>query len=130
MNIYAKVGESFQQIGGTCPEDCIEMKTQRPDGFYIAGADGQWIEDKTAEFKAGRSEAVANIVVNVDGYLFDGDETSQDRMSRTITAMDDAETIEWILADDATAQVSKATLKKALRAAGEEMARLWIPPKQ
>lgn len=41
--VYAKVGESFQQIGGTCPLDFIQMNGLRPDGDYIASGTGEWI---------------------------------------------------------------------------------------
>ncbi len=40
--IYAKVGESLQQIGGNCPDGFISMKTERPEADYIAAADGTW----------------------------------------------------------------------------------------
>lgn len=128
MKTYAKLGESFQQIGGECPAGFIEMKTQRPDGFYKATKSGDWVKDGNAEFKASRPEAVARIKVTIDGLIFDGDETSQTRMSRVITASsNDAESIRWVLADNSVAAVTAGQLKRALKAAGQEQARLWIP---
>lgn len=131
MSIYAKIGESFQQIGGDCPDGFIEMKTKRPDGFYIATESGDWMEDLQAEhdqFRRQRAKAVANIKVEVDGLLFDGDEISQSRMARAVTiSTSDTNTILWVLADNTPAQVTAAQLRKALRLAGEEQARLWIP---
>lgn len=41
--VYAKVGESFQQIGGTCPFEFIKMNGLRPDGDYIASETGRWV---------------------------------------------------------------------------------------
>ena len=81
-----------------------------------------------AKAKAERAEAVAKIVVEVDGMKFDGDEVSQGRMARSAVAMNDEETITWVLHDNTIAQVTKAQLLQALRLAGEEQTRLWTMP--
>ena len=65
--------------------------------------------------------------------MFDGDETSQERMSRTITAAlatgeDMSATTTWVLADNTVAQVSITQLAQALRAAGEQQTKLWTVP--
>lgn len=78
------------------------------------------------EWKTSRTLAVATIKVMVDEMEFDGDETSQTRMTRAITAMDDTETTPWVLADNTPVLVSKATLVKALKLAGEAQTALWI----
>lgn len=41
--VYAKVGDSFQQVGGECPAGFIQMNGLRPDGDYIAAESGEWI---------------------------------------------------------------------------------------
>lgn len=79
-----------------------------------------------AEWKAERAAAVAAITVEVDGMLFQGDETSQTRMARSVSVMEDGETIRWVLVDNTSAQVTKAQLIEALRLAGTEQARLWV----
>ncbi len=44
-SIYAKVGDSFCQIGGTMPEGFIVMQDYRPEeGEWIASEDGTWIQ--------------------------------------------------------------------------------------
>lgn len=43
MNIYAEPGQSFQQIGGDCPEGWIEMSEERPGEEHVAGLDGAWV---------------------------------------------------------------------------------------
>lgn len=94
-------------------------------------------EEKAAheleQAKAERADAVANIRVWVDGMEFDGDETSQERLSRTITAatatgakMTDYTT--WVLADNTVAQVTIEQLATALRKAGEKQTELWTKP--
>lgn len=41
--VYAKVGDSFQQVGGECPAGFIQMNGMRPDGDYIASETGEWV---------------------------------------------------------------------------------------
>ena len=78
--------------------------------------------------KAERAEYVSKIVVEVDGMLFDGDETSQDRMARSIIALDLGEKVQWVLADNTIAQVTRAQLREALRKAGEAQTAIWADP--
>lgn len=84
--------------------------------------------------KAERAKAVSEIVVEVDGMRFDGDEESQTRLSRTISAavalgVDlDTYTQTWVLADNAIAQPTIKQLALALKLAGEEQTRLWTVP--
>ena len=40
--IYAKVGQTAQQIGGSCPEDWIEMLSERPSPSHVATVSGEW----------------------------------------------------------------------------------------
>ena len=80
--------------------------------------------------KAARQQAVDSITVEVDGMVFDGDETSQGRMSRAIIVMQAASipTISWVLHDSTVATVTVTQLTQALAAAGAEQARLWVQP--
>lgn len=89
--------------------------------------------EELAQAKAERAAAVSKITVTVDGMVFDGDETSQERMSRTITAAvatgeDMSATTTWVLADNTVAKVSIKQLAQALRAAGEQQTQLWTVP--
>jgi len=79
--------------------------------------------------KAQRAIAVANIVVTTStGRQFDGDETSQTRMSRAIIGMQaaGAPTISWVLHDNTTASVTVAELTEAMVLAGQSQSRLWV----
>lgn len=78
--------------------------------------------------KAERAEFVSKIIVTVDEFQFDGDETSQDRMARSIVALNDGETVQWVLADNSVAQVTKEQLRQALRLAGEAQTAIWANP--
>lgn len=84
--------------------------------------------EKIIAAKAERAEYVSRIVVEVDGMKFDGDETSQDRMARSIVALNDSETVQWVLADNTIAQVTKEQLRQALRLAGEAQTSIWANP--
>lgn len=77
-------------------------------------------------FKRTRAEAVASIVVEVDGLLFDGDEVAQTRMARAAVVMQDDETTTWVQANNIPVEVTKAQLIEAVRLAGAEQTRLWV----
>ena len=83
--------------------------------------------------KNKRADAVSKITVEIDGMIFDGDEVSQERMSRTVVAAaatgetGDATTT-WVLHDNTIAQPTISQLARALRAAGEEQTKLWTIP--
>ena len=83
------------------------------------------IKDRQAR-RAERSAAVKSIKVTVDGMEFDGDEVSQERMSRAFTAADnDGEQTYWTLADNTVAIVTANQLKQALRLSAQAQAQLW-----
>lgn len=89
-----------------------------------------------AEAKQERAEEVSKITVEVDGLIFDGDEDSQTRMARTITAsqalgLPEDSTISWAMADtnaNKVEQVTIAQLSKALYLAGCKQSELWCKP--
>lgn len=91
-------------------------------------------EAELAKAKAERAEAVSKITVEVDGKIFDGDETAQTRMGRTIAAavaLGVDLTVEkrtWVLADNSVAEVTIAQLAEALRLAGDAQTALWTVP--
>ena len=109
-----------------------------PEGALLeapAKTNEELAAEELAQAKAERATAVSRITVTIDGMTFDGDETSQERMSRTITAAvatgeDMSATTTWVLADNTVAQVSIKQLARALRAAGEAQTSLWTVPYQ
>lgn len=82
------------------------------------------------EAKQVRQAAVDAITVEVNGKVFDGDETSQTRMSRTILGMQATgqATITWVLADNTVTQATVQELTEALCLAGARQAELWVWP--
>lgn len=107
-----------------------------PEGALLeapAKTDEEVAAEELAAAKAERADAVSRITVTVDGMVFDGDEVSQERMARTITAAvatgeDMSATTTWVLADNTVEQVSIKQLAQALRAAGEQQTKLWTVP--
>lgn len=78
-------------------------------------------------FKAQRAEAVQNITVTTTaGNTFDGDEVSQGRMARAILALQDGQTVSWVLHDNTVIDATGLELREALALAGAEQARLWV----
>ena len=110
---------------GPLPKDALLEAPAKTDEEVAA--------EELAAAKAERADAVSKITVTVDDMTFDGDETSQERMARTITAAvatgeDMTATTTWVLADNTVAQVSIQQLAQALRAAGEAQTELWTMP--
>ena len=91
-------------------------------------------KETLAQAKAERAESVAKIKVTVDGMVFDGDETAQTRMGRTIAAAQalgvdiNTYTQTWALADNTIATPTIKQLAQALKLAGEEQTKLWTVP--
>jgi hypothetical protein len=88
-------------------------------------------EEELARAKAERARAVAALTVTVDGMVFDGDETAQERMARAVTLADSwDERTEWVLHDNTVATVTADQLRRACKAAGKAQTALWVKPYQ
>lgn len=81
-------------------------------------------------FKLEREAAVSRITVTTaSGNTFDGDEVSQQRMSRAYTALQPKEegaTTPWVLHDNTSVLVTKEELLEALALAGQAQTDLWV----
>lgn len=88
-------------------------------------------EDILKDKKKTRQLAVDNIVVVIStGKMFDGDETSQDRMVRAIQTVEILGLTEttWVLATNDTAIITLDELKEALALSMQKMGELWVKP--
>lgn len=95
-------------------------------GNTPAPADAPSVEQIYQEWKAERQQRVDAITVEVDGFIFDGDEVSQNRMARAVTAADQlTDTTPWTLHDNSVVTVTALQLKTACRLAGEAQTAIW-----
>ena len=79
------------------------------------------------ESKKARAVAVENIEVEYNGVIYQGDETSQDRMSRAINGLpDDVTVIYWKAKDNSSQELTRLDLKEILFLAGQEQTRIWF----
>lgn len=110
-------------------EEADRIKSEQKEAERLANMTE---EEKAAheleQAKTTRAEAVSKITVEVDGMVFDGDEESQQRVARSIIALEDGETMPWVLYDNTVAQVSKEQLKQVLRLSGQKQSELWVVP--
>ena len=114
------VGEQWISFDGTIPVGATITRPEKTE---------QELEvERLVKAKSERADYVSKIIVEVDDMLFDGDETSQDRMARSIIALNDGETVQWVLADNTIAQVTKEQLREALRKAGTAQTSIWSDP--
>ena len=92
------------------------VKTERTDEIYLKQIS-----------KANRTTLVENIEVEYNGTIYQGDETSQDRMSRAINGLpDDVTTISWKAKDNSSQELTRLDLKEILFLAGQEQTRIWF----
>ena len=105
--------------------------TQRPYIIYTRKSDEQIAEVKLQRAKAERTAAVEAIkVTTTSGKEFDGDETSQGRMSRAILAGQIAgiTSCTWVLANNVPTTVTLAELSEALSLAMQAQGAIWAEP--
>ena len=92
------------------------VKTERTDEIYLKQIS-----------KANRTILVENIEVEYNGVVYQGDETSQDRLSRAINGLpDDTTTISWKAKDNSSQELTRLDLKEILFLAGQEQTRIWF----
>lgn len=150
--INTSIPEDTEELSGWYKLTYADMPEQNPafiveqgpvehvDGHYVQ----TWVQtprppeeiaaEELAHAKTERAEAVSRIIVTVDGMQFDGDETSQTRMSRAVVLAAvfgkdlDATTTKWVLADNTVAYPTIRQLAQALMLAGEEQTAVWDKP--
>ena len=89
-------------------------KNERTDSSYLS-----------YKRKLSKQNIVENIEVTYNDVVYQGDEKSQDRMSRAIVGMDDDDTIEWTTKDNSKVTLLRSDLKQILRLACIEQTKAW-----
>lgn len=125
MTIYYKTTDE-----GTVPMTEEESAQWEEYSAVMAAENAVRMEaQKRQAFKDSRQAAVDAIkVTTTAGNTFDGDETSQTRMSRAILVLSTgfAPSVPWVLADNTVIQADIAELTEALARAGQAQAALWV----
>ena len=76
--------------------------------------------------KETRAYELSKLVIEVDGFTLDADETSQERLSRSYGMLSDGESIPWKDANNTFVSIPKETIKKAIILAGTKQTELWV----
>lgn len=125
---------------------CDDSEIEHYNSFYIEVKETEFNFDSTYDYKVENNEVVKtertdtyylnqvrkqnmqmkidSIEINYNGVVYQGDEKSQDRISRAIVGMDDDNTIEWKAKDNSKVTLLKSDLKQILRLAGIEQTKL------
>lgn len=90
--------------------------------------DEELIKRALTKAKYERAAKVEALTVEVDGMVFDADETSQARMSVAASSMTDDELNVWVLYDNSVVQVTKDQLLQACRLARIAQSAIWTKP--
>ena len=90
--------------------------------------DEEIIESEFNRDKEIRTLEISALTVEVDGYVLQADEKSQNRMARAILVLKSKETIQWVTVYDELIMISKEQLKQALRNAVEAQTEIWGKP--
>lgn len=92
------------------------VKSERADNLYLNQVK-----------KQNRQILVDNIEVTYNDIVYQGDEKSQDRISRAINGLpDNTTTMQWKAKDNSTQELNKLDLKEILFLAGQEQTRIWF----
>lgn len=114
-------------------EDLLEGEGTEP----VLGPVDESEEAELERLRAERAIAVENILVEKDGMAFEGDETSQNRMSRALVAVMAKTFIEkfginpttkWVLDDNSVQEVTMEQLADVLLQSGLKQTELWVVP--
>ncbi|WP_345993772.1 DUF4376 domain-containing protein [Sulfurimonas sp. HSL-1716] len=115
----------------------VSQLTEKSPGVYVKNYKSDMTVDTTAEdasdllfatdaWKIDRQTAVDSIEVTYNGVVYQGDETSQDRMSRAINALPDTTTtVPWVAKDNSVKNLTKTDLQAILLDAGTQQSQIW-----
>lgn len=102
-------------------------KTYKVENKRVVSYDRDDEEYLAMAKKSNRQMLVGLIEVGYNGVIYQGDETSQDRMSRAINGLpDDSATILWKAKDNSSHELTRLDLKEILFLAGQEQTRIWF----
>lgn len=103
------------------------------DDEYVIISEDVKTEEEIIEREFNRDKEIrtiemSSLTVEVDGYVLQADEESQNRMVRAILVLQKKETIQWVTANNEFVMISKEQLEQALRKAVEAQTEIWGKP--
>ena len=103
------------------------LKTNTAQLAYTkAERDAYLLKQSITAWKQDRQQKVDAIEVTYNDIVYQGDETSQTRMTKAITALpDDDTTIDWTAKDNSTQSLTRVDLKAILLDAGTQQSKIW-----
>lgn len=102
-----------------------------PYTIYTLKPEPQLQEARLQQAKLKRQQEVLALTVTTSsGKVFDGDEESQSRMSRTlqVAQLTGIQSCVWVLADNTPTSVTATELSEALALSVQAMGELWAKP--
>ena len=111
----------------------FDVEESEKGGWWRKGkaptfTDEEIIENEYVVDKQIRDNEMTSLTVEIDGYVLQADEASQNRMVRAILVLQKKETIQWVTADNELVMISKEQLEQALRKAVEAQTEIWGKP--
>lgn len=111
----------------------VDVEESEKGGWWLKGkaptfTDEEIIENEYVADKLIRDNEMTSLTVEVDGYVLQADEASQNRMVRAILVLEKKETIQWVTADNELVMISREQLEQALRKAVEAQTEIWGKP--
>lgn len=111
----------------------VDVEESEKGGWWLKGkaptfTDEEIIENEYVADKQIRDNEMSSLTVEVDGYVLQADEASQNRMVRATLVLQKKETIQWVTADNELVMISKEQLEQALRKAVEAQTEIWGKP--
>ena len=104
----------------------LDIEEPMIDGEFRDLTDDELLPIETVKWKANRELLVSQIEVEYEGHIYQGDETSQDRMSRALAVLPDDISTTWRTSDNQNVSISKDDLKEILFLSGQEQTRIWF----
>lgn len=134
LNKYEGELTAYQDLEGEALEQAVEPTAPtepaplRFEPVTMEQVKARLSHELEVQNKAKRQSEVNNIVIEVDGLLFDGDETSQTRMDRAARTMEKQgqKTQPWKMSNNEFHDVTADQLTRAILAAGQKQTELWV----
>ncbi len=113
------LNSSFSMENMEVPEEILENIGEVDLSFLV--------KDRLLQMNRLRNNETKKIIVEIlDNIILNGDEKSQERISRAISVLDPEETTFWIDANGEAQELTRESLKEALKLAGQKQTEIFV----